>query len=643
MAETNLNLNFKHGTQASLNGLTTSDKGTFYLTNDTNRLYIGTGAAPALLNQTVQIVANFDNLPTDPAKNDFYYLTKENVLAVYTDSGWTQINKDTNTDTKVSEISFTKNSQSNDSSLIYDVSISLKDINGGNAGNITTTLTLNSADIANLVPEAASVGLAVEDASNKATIKTKGDGSDSSSSISIAASGLADVSVSDNTITINVDSPTVDHTLSTDGTSVKLTKPSGGYDSVSFSSGTDLEVNNVGGAITYAHKSYNTTDSAQSNTYISGLTIENGHITKVTRTQLPIDQDTTNTELTLNGTTLTLTDSNGDSVTQDLSDLVTSAVKDSKDYTDGKLAALESVLDYKGSADQTTTPATSSKGDTYLAGIDNAFGTGAKVGDLLVYNGESWDIIPSGDELNTDTTYAVNFESETFSIKESGGTVIGSLAVANGDGPITVSSSVDESKQNGTITIDHNTVKSDGTEVVDSSTDTKNYEYRAITGINVDKYGHVAGYQTSGFNSKTYTLTGANSKITLTDDSGTTNDIGVAGDGVVSASVANNTISLSHAKPNITSATDAKTITHGSVLPIVTYEVNDYGHVTKKTTTNYTLPSETTYSFNYGKNSVSLETGSGTSKGTISINGSGNVTVASTNGAFGIGLVWGTF
>jgi hypothetical protein len=119
MAETNLNLNFKHGTQASLNGLTTSDKGTFYLTNDTNRLYIGTGSAPVLLNQTVNIISGIAALPTPEEKllNDFYYCANENVLAVCVTATednktiykWHQINKNTNDDTRVSGISVEKN------------------------------------------------------------------------------------------------------------------------------------------------------------------------------------------------------------------------------------------------------------------------------------------------------------------------------------------------------------------------------------------------------------------------------------------------------------------------------------------------------------------------------------------------------
>ena len=55
---TNNNLFFKRGSQANLNNITASIDGAFYLTTDTNRLYIGNGGVPALLNQTVQMVSS---------------------------------------------------------------------------------------------------------------------------------------------------------------------------------------------------------------------------------------------------------------------------------------------------------------------------------------------------------------------------------------------------------------------------------------------------------------------------------------------------------------------------------------------------------------------------------------------------------
>ena len=105
-------LYFKRGTQAGLNALTTSDEGTFYLTTDSHRLYVGTGSGkkPALLNQTVQIADSVNALKslTGMVENDFYYAKSENILCVYTNSGWVQINPDTCTNTKVENAAFSE-------------------------------------------------------------------------------------------------------------------------------------------------------------------------------------------------------------------------------------------------------------------------------------------------------------------------------------------------------------------------------------------------------------------------------------------------------------------------------------------------------------------------------------------------------
>ena len=80
------NVMFRKGTQASFNNLTTKTNGTFYLTTDSHRLYVGgTNNEAFLLNQTVQIVPSIDYLTsrTDVNENDFYYAQHENILAVY--------------------------------------------------------------------------------------------------------------------------------------------------------------------------------------------------------------------------------------------------------------------------------------------------------------------------------------------------------------------------------------------------------------------------------------------------------------------------------------------------------------------------------------------------------------------------------
>ena len=95
---------FKVGTQASLNALKDSQKGwevgTFYLTSDSSRLYIGQADELALLNKTVEIYANLEALKakkTVSTEGDIAYCVNENVLAYYNGTTWNQINPDDDT------------------------------------------------------------------------------------------------------------------------------------------------------------------------------------------------------------------------------------------------------------------------------------------------------------------------------------------------------------------------------------------------------------------------------------------------------------------------------------------------------------------------------------------------------------------
>jgi hypothetical protein len=95
---------FKLGTQASLNTLKDSQKGwevgTFYLTSDSSRLYIGQADELALLNKSVEIYDNLSTLKaktTVSTKGDIAYCVTENVLAYYNGTAWAQINPDDDT------------------------------------------------------------------------------------------------------------------------------------------------------------------------------------------------------------------------------------------------------------------------------------------------------------------------------------------------------------------------------------------------------------------------------------------------------------------------------------------------------------------------------------------------------------------
>ena len=94
------------GQTATINGKSVTGKaatdGTFYLTSDTSRLYVGNGGKAVPVNQGVISVKTTDDLPNPGEAGQFYYVETGNILAVYAGSGggWVQINTNTNTELK---------------------------------------------------------------------------------------------------------------------------------------------------------------------------------------------------------------------------------------------------------------------------------------------------------------------------------------------------------------------------------------------------------------------------------------------------------------------------------------------------------------------------------------------------------------
>ena len=95
---------FKQGLQSALNSIAqnkTGQEGSFYLTSDSHRLYVGlTDGSIAAVNEGVTTVTNVAALPTvtsgkDLTAGQFYYAATENVLCVYNGTSWVQINPDT--------------------------------------------------------------------------------------------------------------------------------------------------------------------------------------------------------------------------------------------------------------------------------------------------------------------------------------------------------------------------------------------------------------------------------------------------------------------------------------------------------------------------------------------------------------------
>lgn len=114
-------VNFKRGTFDNLKALKAANgilDGTFYLTTDTNRLYIGVGTSEyRLINESINLIEKIDKLPTasEADYGKIYLSISENVLAYCRKKGvndkgeityeWVQVNPDTNYITRITEIS----------------------------------------------------------------------------------------------------------------------------------------------------------------------------------------------------------------------------------------------------------------------------------------------------------------------------------------------------------------------------------------------------------------------------------------------------------------------------------------------------------------------------------------------------------
>lgn len=112
----NTPVKFKLGLQTKineyLNGGTGWEVGTFYLTSDSNRLYVGQADGIQLLNKVVQVYSSLDQLPSasQAHEGDFAYISgsstntdgngnagKGNILAYFNGNQWIQINYSTDT------------------------------------------------------------------------------------------------------------------------------------------------------------------------------------------------------------------------------------------------------------------------------------------------------------------------------------------------------------------------------------------------------------------------------------------------------------------------------------------------------------------------------------------------------------------
>lgn len=520
---------FKAGTQANLNDLITNGKaqeGVFYLTTDTQRLYVGRKntsgkTVPVPVNQGITNVQNIDALPAQGNQGDIYYAQDENILCIRSGGIWVQINSDTNT--YVNDITQTSSATNNVGTITTKV---IKNDNSSNSDSFTITGDDNTIKVDN---NSTNKGLKLTSRSydlqrgtNAGEIKLAGTlGEDASiSSIILAGKDGGKVSVS-NSKTVNgqidIDVAYIDEgsvTLGADGKLTLVLTDTDGKNRVNFTS-------------------------------TSPYTFKYGK------------EALTQKQAVLGGDLLVYTIDEIDTKIRNLNAMVYKGVLNSKDdiptYNTTQIGDTYKVN--AKSITYTTNPgAEESKQKTAIA----------NQGDLLIATGTEdnngyiteesliWTQINSGDDLQ-DTQFS--FKNETTSVtsnsnnKDTGKTILVSSDNKN-TGAITIkpkdnsaiSILAEKSNEDSeiTYTIGHDTITT-ASNTGTAQTNVKSFD--AINSITVDGNGHLTGYTTTNYTNYEKTL--KNGGISVTDNAGTFITKLVGGDSAEDADYASQTFSSS--------------------------------------------------------------------------------------------------
>lgn len=314
------------------------------------------------------------------------------------------------------------------------------------------------------------------------------------------------------------------------------------------------------------------------------------------------------------------------------------------------------------------------KGDTYKAAEKFTIGSGSSVinvntGDLIIYNGAGvaagtagditkWEVIPSGDDI--DTTYNLSLNGTTIQLNDEVKTDIAGAVEVKGANGISV-------KNDGGLSIGHTNTVTAG-----SASGTKSGRQFTIPTINYDKYGHITGQgpattiEFPADKDTTYTFgsDAANKKVSLKDSNGnvtgslqfTTSDNSF----VVSMSnttAAQPVVDLKLATLDRHDSASTNNVSYsplsGGVEQVFTVpkaNVDAYGRVTGFENQTITLNTDQlTYnvSTSVANNTLSVDssltnkTGAGQSK-SVKVK-SGSLTFDKAENEVSVDLVWGTF
>lgn len=599
------NVKFLRGTQTKLDSLQSFNEGAFYLTSDTDRLYFAQSNNELVyLNKYITKVNTLAELQTMANLNDgdFYYVVKENILCTrITDSDgtvhWAQINasQDTNTDTSLDGVTFSSKVSDDKSKITITGTFKQKntDINSGTAvtnkqpADITASFDITSELIGQITVNT-DVDVTVDSVkNNSATIKTSGTGSSTGENAGFKISGTGGVTITGNSEEIVIDSK--EYSLQSAANSTDIQMPIDGAignNKVSLTSNAtngSIVINGASaGAIDISHKdyTYNSVNELDDQNVVkaagiptieilSGLDVENGHVVGVKKSEVQLNADKVDSvSVTENG-----------------------ALEIQMAYADGTK---------KGDPISTGDVLYYTIGNNNVAigsNLDELYYTKAEIDNelravnALVLKGELKDgqDVPQASELvpvHAGDTYIVTAAHTVNSLSAK----VGDLFIATG-----------EENDEGYL--------------------------ETITWIYVPS-GDETVY--------TYTLTSNSADgIVLTRNDGPANKIAISDDDVVVVDSTNNALSFSHAKTNPTTESSAsKSVNNvdedASFEAVTGVQTNDYGHVEKITTTNFTLPNNN-HSLSVANNTIALANKNGVNKGNVTIEGGNKLTASTAN------------
>lgn len=661
-----LNVSFLKGTQDNLNKLSAYQAGSFYLTTDTDRLYFAQANDKLVyLNKYITTVAAQSGLPNINNVNvgDFYYVANDNILCTKAkagDSKYTQINPpDTNTDTQVSSLDFVSAAKDNNIEVSYTLVQSTYDKISGDKitspTDITGTFTIKGSDIGAVVTNI-SLDVDASVSNNIATVELDGTGV-ASDADGIKIKGGTNVTISSDAtadIVISAADTTYDLASPANSTDIVLTDhPNGDEDTVSIVKGGNNNSITVTGAeankITIAHKDYTyskealaaqTVGNGGSFDIVSGVTLENGHVTGVNTSKVNLPEisykiSAVNAD-NAGKIYVTLADVNGDGEAVASGQSLFYKIDGAQVYNQAELTDyfyLKSEIDdtlksanamtFKGSVGTggsagTALPTTGVKaGDTYLVVGDAVISAGSAKGtkgDMFIATGTetngvltniSWIHVPSGDEI--DTTYEFSFSAgEGLKIKNNVTTDSITLAISGG-------TAIDVTTD-GSLNIKHADVPRNDGSVAAGGTLSPNKEINIVTAVESNAQGHVTKVTTTKYAmpaAVTYELEheDENHVVLVDANDDVQGTIGViAGDHIVVTGVDNGKgtdFTVKHATATVGADTVIKTpLNAKDTINVITKITDDgHGHVKSIGVTEFTLPDDSTYTY-AGTNAV---------------------------------------